>query len=95
MKKRLTTLITGLLIFINIVPAQAGEMLMEGETVPYTGYIFKREELDKLQFVKDERLLMEEEYEKILARTRQPRSQFKAALFSRAVPRCRSMCARK
>lgn len=86
MKKLLTTLITGLLISISIIPAQAGEMLMEGETVPYTGYIFKREELDKFQFVKDERLLIEEEYEKRLALTRQPRSPLKAALFSLVLP---------
>ena len=57
MKKRLKTLIIGLTL-LSISPIAevvwAGDTLMEGERAPYGGFIFKREEVDKLQIMKNE-----------------------------------------
>ena len=89
MKKRLKTLIIGL-ILLSISPlphaAWAGDILMEGERAPYGGFIFKRDEVDKFQIMRHEMDLLEKKYEEKLAEYQEPRSPRMAALFSLVMP---------
>ena len=91
MKKPLQRLISGLtLLSISIalfVPASfAGETLMEGDRAPYGGFLFKREELDQFQLMKEEMKLLDRKYAEKLAEYTKPRSPAKAALFSLLIP---------
>ena len=87
MKMLSRILISGLILFNSLVScAFAGDILMEGEKAPFDGFLFKRDELDKFQFIKHEKDLLEAQFNERLAEYRKPRSSGQAALFSFVLP---------
>lgn len=87
MKKLSRILISGLILFNSLVSGTfAGDILMEGEKAPYDGFLFKRDELDKFQFLKHEKDLLEAQFNEKLAEYKKPRSSSQAALFSFVLP---------
>ena len=87
MKRLSRILISGLILFNSLVSCTfAGDILMEGEKAPFDGFLFKRDELDKFQFIKHEKDLLEAQFTERLAEYRKPRSSTQAALFSFVLP---------